>query len=191
MRETPQVRDCVKAAVSVVGHEDNPLVVARSLVRDHIPAAIVIKEGHGIVGVFSERSALQVLANTAYDRQFNATMATCMEPIPETISPEADIFAAAQVFIQSNASALAVMENGRLIGALTLRDVLSALDALEGLVVSELAQRDKVQKQLMDPKAKEDMTPVLANAKPDERAEAMRNRKTLEARNEVERDLPK
>lgn len=191
-REAPLVRDCAGQDVPIVGPGNDAFEVIRLLLKRKQPAALVIQEGRGIVGVFSERSALRVLANSAYDRRVGGAVADVMEPAPEALAPDADLFIASQRFLDADVSVIPVVDdNGRLIGTLTRRDLMAAIETLHGLVAATEAAWDPYVKAAQDPESKEEMQPYLADVPPEQRAESMRNRKTLQARNEPENDLPR
>lgn len=190
-RETPVVRDCMNQDTPIVGPGNDVFEVIRLLVKRKRPGALVIEEGRGIVGVFSERSALRVLANTAYDRQLGGLASDFMEVAPESLSPDTDLFLASQRLLESGAAVLPVVEDGRLVGAVTQGDIVRAMEALEGLVAATEATWDRYVKGVTDPESKEEMQPYLADATPEQRAESFRNRKTLQARDETEHDLPR
>lgn len=190
-REAPIVRDCMSQDIPIVSPGNNAFETIRLLLKRKEPAALVIAEGHGVVGVFTERSALRVLANSAYDRQVSGATGDFMLEAPEALTPDDDVFIAAQRLLQSESPVIPVIEDGRLVGTLTRRDLVKAIETLEGIVAATEANWDPYVKAVNDPESKEEMQPYLADAPPEQRAESMRNRKTLHARDENEHDLPR
>ncbi len=189
--EPPIVRDCMTAQVPIVGPANDAFEALRALRKSKAPAALVIEEGRGIVGVFTEKSALQILANTAYDRLPGGRVSDYMQVSPDAVSPNTDLFQVARTFLDTDVTALPVIEDGRLVGAITRPDLVAAIEKLQDYLAAEEGSWDRNVKAALDPESKEEMQPYLANARPEQRAESMRNRKTLQARDERKEDLPK
>jgi CBS-domain-containing membrane protein len=191
MREAPIARDCLNQKVPVVSPGNDAFEAIRILLKSKSAGALVIDQRQGVVGIFGEKNAIRVLANASYDRQLGGTVGEFMEPAPESLSPDTDLFIVAQRFMEGDLPLMPVIDNGEILGAVTRRDLLEAIEALQGLQVAMEGAWDHHVKTVMDPESKEEMQPYLADAPPEQRAESFRNRKTLQARNEPERDLPK
>lgn len=104
--------------------------VATLLARDISGAPVVDRDGR-LVGLLSEFDCLRVIATGEfYDYGYYAetTVADLMTRPDHTINPSLDLWAIAAEFVRLRVRRLPVLENGRLIGQVSRRDLLAALD---------------------------------------------------------------
>jgi CBS domain-containing protein len=105
----------------------------RLLLQHEISGAPVVSEEGELLGVFSEFDCLKALANEEfygdYDEQQLVGDLMCCER--HTIEPTLDLFRIAQTFVSLNIRRLPVLSEGKLVGQVSRRDVLRALDKLE------------------------------------------------------------
>lgn len=100
----------------------------------HIP----VMENGRLAGIISERdlwrfspTMLIPLSQKDYNRVFEETaIGKVMTREPHTIAPEAPLTQAVDLMIQNRLGCLPVMEAGRLVGIITVRDMLRALNDL-------------------------------------------------------------
>jgi len=115
---------------------DAALMIRHSGKR-HVP--IVTRDGKA-VGIISDRdvsrlspSMLGQVSQEEYNRIFESTpIATVMTKSPITIAPNAPIADAVSVLYRKKIGALLVVENEKLVGILTLSDMLVLLNNLLG-----------------------------------------------------------
>lgn len=102
------------------------------LLRHTISGAPVVGEDGALLGMFSEFDCLRALANEEFheERDESRLVGDLMTRDGHTISPELDLFRIAQAFVDLRVRRLPVMDGGRLIGQLSRRDVLRALDEM-------------------------------------------------------------
>lgn len=100
------------------------------LVKYKISGAPVVDGGGNFVGVFSERCSISLLVAANYDGAPTNRIEPFMERDVVTISPETDLLAIAERFLNSNQRRLPVIQSGRLVGQVSRRDVLKAAHAL-------------------------------------------------------------
>ena len=87
----------------------------------HLP---VVDDGGNLVGILSEKDCLRLFANAAFNQLPGGDVQHYMSTELTTIEPDADIFRAAGVFLQNTYHRLPVLENDKLIGLISRRDVL-------------------------------------------------------------------
>jgi len=113
---------------------DTPITEAvRVLLRRDISGVPVVDERGELVGILSERDCLRVLAvgeYSAVDQQKLRSVAEFMNEAKYTVAPGAGIYSLADFFLTHHARRLPVIENGRLVGLLCRRDVLSAIQEM-------------------------------------------------------------
>jgi CBS domain-containing protein len=104
--------------------------VASLLEKDISGAPVVDRDGR-LIGLLSEFDCLRVIAaGEFYDYGYYAetTVADVMTQPDHTIDPSLDLWAIAGEFVRHRVRRLPVLENGRLIGQVSRRDLLAALD---------------------------------------------------------------
>lgn len=100
------------------------------LLRKEAFAAPVVREQDGsLLGLLTEKDCLRVLSAGGYDEQFlGSTVARFMSPAPELLSGRMNLVQATQAFLRCNFSSLPVVEEGRLTGRLSRRDLVRAVN---------------------------------------------------------------
>ena len=89
----------------------------------------VLDAGGGVLGVLSEEHCLRLVAegDEKYDEPTGTVAAYFDSSVPQ-VSPEMDIYYVAGVFLREPSHRrLPVVENGKLVGVITRKDVLRAL----------------------------------------------------------------
>jgi CBS domain-containing protein len=131
----PTAREIMATDLVVFG-PDQPLgMVIRTLLGRRISGAPVVG-GHGeLLGVISEADCLRALASGAYEAEpfeSGRRVGDLMSREPVTIDPSLDIYAIAQTFLNHSLRRLPVVEQGKVVGQVSRRDILRAIDDLYG-----------------------------------------------------------
>ncbi len=95
------------------------------LLKHKVSGATVVDENRRIVGMLSEKDCLRIFANRAYNSLPGAKVKTYMSKNVVTITPDADLFTVADIFLKNPFRRLPVMEDGVLVGQVSRRDVLA------------------------------------------------------------------
>ncbi len=112
------------------------------LIKSHISGAPVVDRDGKYLGVFSEKCAMHVILDAAYDQLPTNEVRAFMDTEAQTIGPDTDLLAIAQVFLLTSFRRLPVLdENGKLLGQLSRRDVMRA--AMEKLNLRHQPAREK------------------------------------------------
>ncbi|MCZ7590998.1 MAG: CBS domain-containing protein [Kiritimatiellae bacterium] len=114
------------------------------LLRSRISGAPVVDADGKLIGMLSEKDCLKVFVNDAFHNTDPDHVEDYMSRTLTTIDPDADLFAAASMFLKNSFRRLPVVENGKLVGLITRRDVLDA--------TRRLADRPAVEKPWSDSK---------------------------------------
>ncbi len=103
----------------------------KTLLQHSISGAPVVDEDGKLLGVLSEFDCLRAIANEQFheDHDESGVVEDLMTRGGETIGPEADLFQVAQTFVSLRVRRLPVLDGDRLLGQVSRRDVLRALDA--------------------------------------------------------------
>lgn len=86
-------------------------------------APVVDRQGH-FRGIFSESSCMRFIINAAYENLPDAGLMPFVDQDPPTISPDTDLLTICQTFLDQATRRLPVIEDGRLIGQISRRDVM-------------------------------------------------------------------
>jgi CBS domain-containing protein len=86
--------------------------------------SIVVCEGERLVGILTERDILGLFARG----ELEARVADVMTRNPETVEPDESLAQARLVMLHGGFRHLPVVERGRLVGMLSLRDLLAVSD---------------------------------------------------------------
>lgn len=96
------------------------------LVKNNISGAPVIDSNRSLLGVFSEKSCMKVLIDAAYEGLPTNHIGKFMDETPTTITPDTQLLTIAQIFLTTPRRRLPVIEDGKLIGQVSRRDVIRA-----------------------------------------------------------------
>lgn len=101
------------------------------LLKHSISGAPVVESGDVVAGMLSEHDCLRVLASDEFyldDHAGSRRVADFMSAGAHTISPSTDIYSIAQYFAQKRVRRFPVVEDGRLVGLVSRRDVLRGIE---------------------------------------------------------------
>lgn len=108
--------------------------VVESLIKYKISGGPVVNDKHELVGIISEGDCLKQLSESRYYNMplehdnVEKRMATNVE----TIDGNMDVFDAANKFLQSKRRRFPIIENGKLVGQISQKDILKAALQLKG-----------------------------------------------------------
>jgi len=135
LESPPKARDFMHTDVQTVTAEMTLDEVVQQLLKHELSNAPVVAgkrsdASRRLIGFISERDCLSALAQESF---FGSpaplqTAQTVMRGSPACVTPDTDLFAVAAIFINHNYRHLPVTENGHLLGMVSRRDVLRAVD---------------------------------------------------------------
>lgn len=141
--------------VHTLNPDQDVVDAVQELLRKGISGAPVVRNGT-VVGMFSERDCLAVLAAATYDQEPRGTVAHHMRAEIRCVPPETDLFRLTQLFQETLVRRLPVVDGeGRLLGLVLRSDVMKGLqDAWCTKIVQPPAEPrspwQKAQQQLAD-----------------------------------------
>ncbi len=130
MEEYPLVRDFMDESFIKLKPEMNVYHAIEILLNNRITGAAVVDDEDNLVGILSERDCLKTLLHGAYNNMPLGRVEDYMTREVETIPPTWDVVAAADFFYQHIYRRLLVVEEGKLVGQITRRDLLRAIQAI-------------------------------------------------------------
>jgi len=102
----------------------------RILVQHGISGGPVVDERERLVGILTERDIIGAVFRASYFQDPGSCVADCMTKEVETLEVYEDIEVAAQRFLTSPLRRFPVVDRNRLVGLLSRRDVLRAIEDL-------------------------------------------------------------
>lgn len=102
--------------------------VALMIERD-ISGLLVTDAAGGIVGVFTERDCIRVAAEAGYYDEWGGPVSRYMSAPVETVAPDENLVDVAARMADSPYRRFPVVDRGQLVGLLSRRDVLKAIES--------------------------------------------------------------
>lgn len=100
------------------------------LVEKRISGAPVVDDHGNLVGVLSEQDCMKMALSAGYHDDLGGLVQDYMSKSVSTIDADTSILKLAQLFIDSPYRRYPVLQNGRLVGQISRRDVLRALESI-------------------------------------------------------------
>lgn len=117
-----------------------PITAAiHTLMRRGYAGAPVVDPQQRMLGVLSEQDCIRALADSVFEGWPAGTVADHMSSEVESVGPDEDVFTVASRFSSGGHRRVFVVDGERLVGIISRRDLLRALEAMRG----ESAQRDR------------------------------------------------
>ena len=127
-----KVRDTISTNVITFAPGDSVVHAMATLLERGISGAPVVDEDGALVGILSEVDLIQVVVQDSYYDDPVGIVADFMQTSVECVDPDMDIFSLAQQFLGHHRRRYPVLENDRLVGQISRRDVLrAALDLFQ------------------------------------------------------------
>lgn len=103
------------------------------MLKHKISGAPVLDSNAKLVGLLSEKDCLRVMISSAYHNEPIGIrrVADYMTVSVATISPDKDVLDVANLFLGSNYRRFPVVENGKLLGQVSRRDILRAANDIK------------------------------------------------------------
>jgi CBS domain-containing protein len=119
-----EIRNLIGGSASVCGPDLTVSEAAQVMIDQGIGSIGVVDQGR-LVGIFTERDALRVAAGGADSSV--VTVETWMTPDPDALTPDVDVEDAAEWLLATGYRHLPVVDDGALIGVVSIKDILWAL----------------------------------------------------------------
>jgi CBS domain-containing protein len=100
------------------------------LVKHRIAGAPVVDDEGNLIGMLSELDCLKIALHAGYHGDWGGPVADYMTDGVKTVDAEMSIVDLAQVFLDTRFRRFPVMQRNRLVGQISRRDVLRALEVL-------------------------------------------------------------
>ncbi len=106
---------------------DNVVTALGDLLDRKISGAPVVDDEGALVGILSEVDLMEVIVQDSYYDEAQGIVADYMRTPVDTIEPDMDIYSLAERFLKEHRRRYPVVKNGKLVGQISRRDVLRAV----------------------------------------------------------------
>ncbi len=130
MLKSIKVSDYMAASLVTFNPDMEMRLAISQLVEKRISGAPVVDDHGNLVGVLSEQDCMKVALSAGYYDDYAGQVKDYMSAKVTTIDADTSILTLAQLFIDSPFRRYPVMQNNRLVGQVSRRDVLRALEAI-------------------------------------------------------------
>ncbi len=126
------VRDYMTRRIVSLDQDMEIMAATHLLVENDISGAPVLDSHGRLVGILTERDCMRVAFHSGYHDTPYGLVRDYMSHNPQFVAPEQSILTLAERFIQGAYRRYPVIDNGRLVGIISRRDVLRAIDQRYG-----------------------------------------------------------
>jgi CBS domain-containing protein len=124
------VKDYMTKTLVTFKRDTNILDAIHTLVEHRIAGAPVVDDAGNLIGMLSELDCLKVALQAGYYGEYGGPVADYMTGDVMTVNAEMSIVDLAQRFLDSRYRRFPVTDKNRLVGQISRRDVLRALEVL-------------------------------------------------------------
>ena len=144
MKTGYKVYDCMTTKPVSVSSDISLQQCAKVMAKNHV-GALVIKDGHKSIGLITEQDIVRKVIAKGIN-PLAKKVRDHMEKKLKTIKPNDDIYDALIVMRDSNIRHLPVVDNRKMVGLLTLKDILKIEPSLFDLLVEKFEIREETRK---------------------------------------------
>lgn len=124
------VRDYMARTLVTFKPETDVLDAVHELVKHRIAGAPVVDDAGNLLGMLSETDCLRIALHAGYHGDWGGPVSEYMSNSVQTVDCEMSIIDLAQVFLDTKFRRFPVVERNHLVGQISRRDVLRALEHL-------------------------------------------------------------
>jgi CBS domain-containing protein len=147
-QDIPTAEELMTRSRLTLRPEMDILAAIDELVDRQVAAAPVVDENEKLLGVLTEKDCLRVLSTSAYDAVYKeGTVGDYMSTVKVVVEAHMDLFQTVKQFLSCNFPTLPVVQDGRLLGRLSRKELLRATQRF-------IAQAERERKRHMKEAAK-------------------------------------
>lgn len=130
IKKSVLVKDYMAKSLITFKPDTDVLDAVHELVKHRIAGAPVVDDSGNLIGMLSELDCMRIALHAGYHGDWGGPVSEYMSEGVQTVDADMSIIDLAEEFIESSYRRFPVMENNRLIGQVSRRDVLRALEIL-------------------------------------------------------------
>jgi len=129
-----RVRDYMTQKLITFRPDQSVLEVMNTLIKKRISGGPVVNEKNELIGIISEGDCIKQISNSRYHNypMQDVKVKDHMVSDVDTIDGNMNVFDAADLFLTSRHRRFPILENGKLVGQISQKDVLKAALKLKG-----------------------------------------------------------
>ena len=131
MSHIPHVKEVMDTAVVTIKPDMNVYDAIKILLDKGITSVSVANDDGRLVGILSEKDCLHTLVHGIYEGLPGKKVSEYMTKDVLTINPETDILTVANIFLRNTFRRLLVLDDGKIAGQITRRDMLRAIQKVK------------------------------------------------------------
>ena len=134
MESLPKISDYMDTVVPTLSPETHIIKAVDFLLHHHVTGAPVVDSDGRLVGIITETDLLKLVTEGIQgEPPTEATVAEYMTTDVITVPPTVDIYYIAGMFLANKFRRLPVVEDGKIVGAITRYDLLRVVRALSAM----------------------------------------------------------
>lgn len=128
------IRDCMSTNMILFKKNQSVIEVVEQLIKHRISGGPVIDDHHHVIGIISEGDCIKQISESRYYNMpmEDTSIEKYMSKNVDTISPNINLFDAAHQFLVSRRRRFPVVENKKIIGVVSQKDILRTVLYLKG-----------------------------------------------------------
>lgn len=130
MLHSVEVKDYMSANLAHLTPDTDVLRAIHLLIENHLTGAPVIDQLGNLVGFLSEKDCMAVAMEAGYHEEWGGKVSEYMSAGVKTVDADASILEVARIFHNTSFKVLPVVDDNRVVGQITRRDVLRAYEAI-------------------------------------------------------------
>ena len=131
MKSLPKIGAFMDAVVPTLSPDTQIIKAVDFLLRHRVTGAPVVDSDGRLLGIITETDLLKLVTEGIEGQPpTEATVAEYMTPNVVTVPPTVDIYYVAGIFLNNKFRRLPVVENGKIVGAITRYDLLRIIRTL-------------------------------------------------------------
>jgi CBS domain-containing protein len=127
MDRMPRVEDLMDRRFPTVRPDTHIQEAIDLLVDKKLLGVLVVDEAGELKGILSEKDCLRVIIRHGFFQLPDDTVENYMHRAPATVDSQRDILSVAQTFLDNSFRRLPVVDEGRLVGQITRRDIVRGM----------------------------------------------------------------
>jgi len=125
-----KAEDCMTRMLVTAGPDMDAHEAINLLLKHEISGMPVVDETGKLVGILSEKDCIEPLLDAEYHELPPALVRDLMSTELTTVTPDTDVLKVADLFVNSGLRRLPVLDKDHLVGQISRRDVLRAIEKM-------------------------------------------------------------
>lgn len=128
------VRDCMSQSMILFNKNQSIIEVVDMLIKFRISGGPVVDDQKRVIGIISEGDCVKQISESRYYNMpmEDTSVEKYMSREVDVMSPDVNLFDAAQLFLKSKRRRFPVVEDGKIIGIVSQKDILRTALMLKG-----------------------------------------------------------